>query len=86
MINMKGHEIICICKGIITVIERDIQIQFLAHFDRELRLIVFLQSTVVVDERPCWIYHQILRQIVNWIGQACRECKFYAELMPSLAI
>ena len=38
-------------------------IQFLAHFDRELRLIVFLQSTVVVDERPCWIYHQIWRKM-----------------------
>ena len=52
------------------------KIQFLAHFDRELRLIVFLQSTVVVDERPCRIYHQMWRQIIKWIGQACRECQF----------
>ena len=52
------------------------QIQFRAHFDRKLRLILFLQSTVVMDERPCWIYHQIWRHIVKWIGQACRECQF----------
>ena len=49
------------------------RLKFLAHFDRELRLIVFLQSTVVRDERPCWIYHHIWRQIVKWIGQAGRE-------------
>ena len=76
MVNLKDHEIICILLGIITIVERDIKIQFLAHFDRELRLIVFLQSTVVVDERPCRIYHQMWRQIVKWIGQACRECQF----------
>ena len=41
----------------------------LAHFDRELRLIVFLLSTVVSDERTSWSYHQIWRHIVKWIGQ-----------------
>ena len=59
---------------LITIIEMDTQIQFLAYFDRELRLIVFLQSTVVVDKRPCWFYHQLWRQIVKWIRQACQEC------------
>jgi len=49
MFNLKGHEIIFI------YIERDIKIFFLANFDRKLRLIVFLQSTVVMDERQCWI-------------------------------
>ena len=51
MVNLKGNEIICILLGIITIIERDINIQFLAYFDRELWLNLFLQSTVVVDER-----------------------------------
>ena len=76
MVNLKGHEIICILLRVITITERDIKIQSLAHFDREFRFIIFLQSIVVVDERLCWIYHQIWHQIVKWIGQACWECKF----------
>ena len=44
------------------------KIQFRAHFDRKLRFIVFLQSTLVTDVRPCWIYHQIWRKIVKWMG------------------
>ena len=55
--------------------ERDIKIQFLAHFNRKLRLFEFLQSTIVLDERPCWISRHMWRQIVKWIGQECRECK-----------
>ena len=43
-------------------------VQFRAHFDVKLRPIVFLQSTVVMDERPHWIYHQIWRQFVKWMG------------------
>ena len=38
-------------------------IQFLAHFDRELRRIMFLQWTVVTGERPCWIYQKSNRKM-----------------------
>jgi len=64
-INLKGHDKIFIWLGILITNERDIKIQFLAHFDWKLRVIVFLQSTIVMDERPCWISHLIWHQNIK---------------------
>ena len=50
--------------------------RFLVPLHRKLWTIMFLQSTVVLDERLCWISHPIWRQIVKRIGETCRECQF----------
>ena len=38
--------------------ERDIKTHFFVPLHRKLWTIMFLQSTVVLDERPCWFVNQ----------------------------
>jgi len=48
MFNLQGHENIFIWLGILITTAKDLKFRVLAHFNRTLRLIVILQSTIVV--------------------------------------